>query len=291
MNKKSFTSKIRSFPQARRLMVIGLLLVFLVSACENATQVPTAESVIDQVQTTVAETITAQITASATPTAAPSPTPTPTAYIFPTTIPATATSQVTYWNYSTYYGCEDSDFIKDVTIPDDTVFAPGETFVKTWKFKNTGTCKWTDDYSIAFINGDDMDGSNTEIDTSVSVNKRAEISVSLTAPDDEGTYVGYWQLMDPYGNTFGDIVYVEIVVAEATATPTSTPTYTATYTPTPTYASTATSTPTPTPIFIDVPTATDTPTPTPGDEPVSTDTPTPTPTEVPTSEPTATLIE
>ena len=72
MNKKSFISKLRSFLQGHnRMMVIGLLLVFLVSACGNATQTPPAESIIYEVQTAVAGTVSALVTPSATPTSTP----------------------------------------------------------------------------------------------------------------------------------------------------------------------------------------------------------------------------
>ena len=45
--------------------------------------------------------------------------------------------------------------LEDVTIPDDTRMAPGESFTKTWRFKNSGTCHWTG-YTINFLTGDRM---------------------------------------------------------------------------------------------------------------------------------------
>ena len=45
--------------------------------------------------------------------------------------------------------------MEDVTIPDDTRITAGETFTKTWRFKNTGTCHWTG-YTINFLAGDRM---------------------------------------------------------------------------------------------------------------------------------------
>ena len=44
----------------------------------------------------------------------------------------------------------------DVTIPDDTVIPAGQSFVKTWKLVNTGTCTWTTAYSATFFYGDRM---------------------------------------------------------------------------------------------------------------------------------------
>jgi hypothetical protein len=51
--------------------------------------------------------------------------------------------------------CNDSLFVDDVTIPDGTVLAPEEKFVKTWKFKNFGACQWTTSYAIGFAYGDE----------------------------------------------------------------------------------------------------------------------------------------
>jgi len=178
-----------------------------------------------------------------------------------------------------------------MTIPDGTILTPGETFVKTWKLQNTGSCTWTDGFSIVFISGDDMDGSDTEIDQTVYANKKAEISVSLTAPDDEGTYTGYWRMSDEYGDLFGELVSAEIVVTEPTATSTPTSTLTSTTTPTATMTLIPTSTPTAinTLTPTDVPAETLTPVPT----VISTNTPVPTstPTTINISTPISVPIE
>jgi hypothetical protein len=225
MNKNRIMSGCHSFFQNKTgLVVIVILLTLLVSACGNVPATQPSGSVLSQVEAAVTATLSAQATASAqanssaTPTAPLLPTATPTPSALPTTIPATATPQTLYSTYDyTNYGCEDSQFIKDVTIPDDTILTPGETFVKTWKFENTGSCAWGSDFSIVFVHGDDLDGSDTGIGQTVKSNKKAEISVELTAPDEEGTYTGYWRLADEYGNLFGETVYVEIVVKDVTA--------------------------------------------------------------------------
>ena len=35
-------------------------------------------------------------------------------------------------------------FVADVTVPDDTVYDKEEDFVKTWRIRNSGTCRWED---------------------------------------------------------------------------------------------------------------------------------------------------
>jgi hypothetical protein len=49
--------------------------------------------------------------------------------------------------------CDNADFVTDVTVPDGTVLDPGETFTKTWRLKNAGTCSWTPSYAHVFIWG------------------------------------------------------------------------------------------------------------------------------------------
>ncbi|MHC5954166.1 NBR1-Ig-like domain-containing protein, partial [Streptococcus pyogenes] len=53
--------------------------------------------------------------------------------------------------------CDLAQFIKDVTIPDGTNFNPGDTFTKTWRLRNIGTCAWSG-YSLIFDSGDSMNG-------------------------------------------------------------------------------------------------------------------------------------
>ncbi|MFZ5880060.1 MAG: NBR1-Ig-like domain-containing protein [Chloroflexota bacterium] len=210
-----------------RLAGIGLLLAFLLGACGSAPAAasPPTEDVRSAVNTAVAASVTAWVVPSATPTLTPSPTVTPTPSRTPTKNPATATS---IWgrDYSPYYTCADSAFVKDVTIPDGTVLAPGEVFVKTWRFRNTGSCTWNADYSLVFVKGSNMGGTSVDLGQSVKVNKNADLSITLVAPYKEGTYTGYWKLQDEYGYTFGDLVYVQIVVANGVISVTSTPTAT-----------------------------------------------------------------
>lgn len=209
----------------RRLGLVSFLLALILSACGKVAPLPPTEDVRSIVNTSVAASVTARVVPSATPTLTPSPTVTPTPSRTPTKNPATATS---IWSrdYSPYYTCADSAFVKDVTIPDGTVLAPGEVFFKTWRFRNTGSCTWNGDYSLIFVKGSDMDGSDIILDQTVKVNKNVDISIVLTAPYKEGTYTGYWKLQDDYGYTFGDMVYVQIVVANGVISVTSTPTAT-----------------------------------------------------------------
>ncbi len=125
-----------------------------------------------------------------------------------------------------------AEYVADITIPDDTKVSPGETFTKTWQIMNSGTCTWGTGYTIFFVSGD-----NLSAPTDVSMTRGVEVpggtminvSISLTAPTETGTYRADFKFKDANGKIFGTggngagTVYVQIVVAQPTATPTNTP--------------------------------------------------------------------
>jgi hypothetical protein len=169
-----------------------------------------------------------------------------------------------------------STFVRDVTISDYTEIEAGNSFTKTWKIENTGTCTWSSDYSLEFVSGDEMDGSSTAIGESVNPGASVEISVDMAAPEDADEYTGYWQLENSGGTLFGSKFYVLIVVPDATSTPTVTSTAisaTSTTAPTSTAMLTSTTVPTTVPTATTAPTDPTEPTPAPETEPAaSTDT-------------------
>jgi cell division septation protein DedD len=240
--------------------LILILLVLLLTAC-GVSATPTEAVALSDIYTAAASTLSAQSTI-AIPTATPTYIVTPTPFSFPTSMPATVTVQsvVSHSSQSTANGCNDAAYMSDVTIADGTVLAPGESFVKTWEFQNTGSCDWNENYVLTFISGTDMDGGTIQIDQDVETGSVGDLSVSLIAPDDEGTYTGYWRLADEDGNAFGQSVYVMIVVSDdaATLTPTATTTSEATSTSEPTATVTETPTPVPTSIPTEAPTYTPT---------------------------------
>jgi Ig-like domain from next to BRCA1 gene len=133
-----------------------------------------------------------------TPTAIPAtatPLP-PTSTPVPTNTPLPTATTVSYCDWVT--------FVKDVTISDGTKFNAGDSFTKTWRLKNRGTCTWTPDYMLVFAGGDAM-GSTTAVRLpgNVAPGQTVDVSVTLTAPAKRGHYVGYWMLRNPSGVLFG----------------------------------------------------------------------------------------
>ncbi|MCD6577360.1 MAG: hypothetical protein J7K66_05030 [Anaerolineaceae bacterium] len=110
--------------------------------------------------------------------------------------------------------CNKAKFVSE-TIPDDTEFASGETFTKSWTFKNIGTCTWNTNYKLVFSTGDAMGGpASVNLPSIVVPNAQVTISVDLTAPTDPGTYTGYWKLRADDDELFAQ-VYVRVKTKSA----------------------------------------------------------------------------
>jgi len=107
----------------------------------------------------------------------------------------------------------DAVFEADVTIPDGTQLEASQSFVKTWRVRNTGTCDWDARYRLVFVDGEQMGGPDSTAVPETSAGESALISVELFAPPEEGTHRGYWQVCAGK-KCFGDRMYVEIVSTE-----------------------------------------------------------------------------
>lgn len=157
---------------------------------------------------------------SATPTGTPLPavaTPVVSTPILISSITLTAVSPTPACVY-------DIRFVRDVTVPDDTVFLPGAGFVKTWRIQNSGTCAWEAGTSWIFVDGHPMSGPHAASVPVTAPGETADVSVSLMAPAQIGRHTGYWALRAPTGQVVDKRYYVRVVVAAPTATATTTPT-------------------------------------------------------------------
>jgi hypothetical protein len=207
-----------------QILMIGALLL---SAC-GATPADLTPSVTvnpDDIRTQAVGTFAADLTLTAF--AAPSNTPAATVTPLATFTPAaTSTGGVAFGSTQPVVGatasCYGLSFVSDVTIPDNTPVTPGQTFTKTWKVKNAGTCAWDAGFKFAFVSGDQMGGTAYTLPSSVAAGAVTDISVPMTAPNKTGTIRGDWQMQTASGQFFGDQVYVQVVIGGAGAGPTST---------------------------------------------------------------------
>jgi uncharacterized protein YkwD len=121
--------------------------------------------------------------------------------------------------------------LEDVTIPDDTRVTAGETFTKTWRFKNSGTCHWSG-YTINFLAGDRMDAPDSAPVPDTVAGSTVDVSLDLTAPTADGSYSAYFTLKTADGESINvgteKTFWVKIIVGNPTTsaapTPTKTPT-------------------------------------------------------------------
>jgi hypothetical protein len=109
--------------------------------------------------------------------------------------------------------------LRDETIPAGTVVKPGDTFRKTWKVENNGTCDWVYQYQLVFVSGERMEGMPSRSGNVIPPGKWTQLSVDMKAPSKPGTYTSNWRLADASGKPFGSTLTVSIVVANPTNTP------------------------------------------------------------------------
>jgi hypothetical protein len=186
-------------------LFLMLILGFMISACNfPLLSKPTEEP--NTLATAVAQTLqamgnqpmpTQQPTSSqpTTPAGLPTVTPPQPTALYTVQAPATATPQP----------CNKVQFLSE-TIPDDTEFNAGDTFTKSWTFKNAGTCTWNSNYKLVFVSGEAMDGpASVKFSKSVVPDDQLKIEVPLKAPETAGTYNATWKLQAEDGTQFGQV--------------------------------------------------------------------------------------
>jgi hypothetical protein len=225
----------KSIKPFTRVLVFSLLLL---SACSYMNSVAPTQISPNLIYTAAAQTIMAQLTQAASSTILPSQTPQtpvdtptqtqtpqppvdtptqtqteplPTDTNIPTTavpptntpLPPTATPEPAT---PTPVPCNRMDFVKDINYPDNTLVNPGVSFDKTWRFRNTGSCTWNSNYVLIFDHGDALDAPASVLLTNRKVHPGETVDVTvpdLVAPDEPGSYQGFWKVRDGEGHVFG----------------------------------------------------------------------------------------
>jgi Ig-like domain from next to BRCA1 gene len=210
-------------------LLIAFILLAL-SACGggSAAATPTGDtaSIYTQIASTAlalqTQTALAVPTATNTPQASPTLKATNTPLITDTPLPGTPSATpltLKTPKITSQASCDNFDpNIIDVTIADNTEILPGDSFIKTWRFKNLGPCTWNEDYKLIYsygnVNGD-TDWSKVRpvnFPNLVVPGDTVEISITLTAPSEAGTYRGVFRLQNDKGFNFGIEFWVQIVV-------------------------------------------------------------------------------
>jgi len=207
------------------VMMLTLLAALVLSACGGSDAEATPTLSVEQAQTLAVMTFQAQLTqtALAKPTATQLPTTTPipvVTFVSPTTssgvIPTSTAAAGGAATGSTCYGLS---YVSDVTIPDNTKVTPGQSFTKTWKVLNSGTCAWESGFIFNVVGGDAIGGTAVTLNQRVEPGSQYQFSVPMVVPTNKsGDLKGTWRLSDANGNFFGDGVYVLVNVSGTAAT-------------------------------------------------------------------------
>jgi hypothetical protein len=212
----------------RKYNFLSILILFalLLTSCGGAG----AET--DAIATAVAMTVAAQGTEKAQATATPeeteaAPTSTPEA----TEVASTPTTALTFAPPTAPgpVGSGDPCLLANLiseTIPDGTIMQPGETFWKTWRLKNNGTCTWNSAYKIVYWSGDLMGGLlEYQLPEDVSPGEEVDITLYLKAPTSNGNFSSYWKLQSEWGGQFGVGQYDQPFYVQVNVNDSSNPSY------------------------------------------------------------------
>jgi hypothetical protein len=132
--------------------------------------------------------------------------------------------------------CYQAEFIRDVTYSDGSSVAPGEIFLKIWRFRNGGSCDWNQKFVLDFVGGERFSGPdevrvkyfqagaglelqlgdrdwNDQLVYQVQPDDTVDIALILRAPLKEGRQRGYWRVLTE--NQVSEVVqfYVDVDVA------------------------------------------------------------------------------
>jgi hypothetical protein len=119
----------------------------------------------------------------------------------------------------------DSAFVADVTVPDNSIFHPGERIDKTWRVRNSGSCPWDEGYRLVFISGSKLGAPDNQPVVPTAPGGTTDITIIMYAPSAPGTYTGLWRLVSANGEPFGGRFTVVIQIPSPfTPTPVIPPT-------------------------------------------------------------------
>jgi endonuclease YncB( thermonuclease family) len=116
--------------------------------------------------------------------------------------------------------CLGAAYVADVTVPDNTRFEPGESFVKTWRVQNTGACPWPPGTQLVVARDDAIVSPGSVQVGELQPGATAELSVEMAAPAADGRYSETWRLADGDRRFGGNLT---VVITVRAAAPTATP--------------------------------------------------------------------
>ncbi|MEA3349892.1 MAG: NBR1-Ig-like domain-containing protein [Chloroflexota bacterium] len=222
-----FISLAKSKKSKRALVLTLILIAVLGAGCKSEPVEPTpniagtaaamAETIVSVQLTKLSE---ADATAAAAITATSTATPTPAPTLTSTSTPTLEVSVPTLYPTPQVNSdvCLMAHMISE-TIPDDTVMAAGEAFNKVWVLQNTGTCTWSDEYSVILHHGEALGApQRVSFPGAVEPGQSFALTIPMVVPAEPGTHLGFWTLESPDGLTFGTdtsaLFWIKILVED-----------------------------------------------------------------------------
>ena len=185
---------------SQKFIFLTLVLVIVMACSRFAPATPQPAATLDALYTAAAQTLEAMSTQGI-----GTLTPQPTGTLFISTPSATPFATfTTVPPLQPVSRCDAAEFVSDVTYPDGSNVSLGGTFTKTWRVQNVGTCTWSTAYTLVFVSGERF-GAPTAVSLpgSVAPGQTIDLSINLTAPNNNGRYRGDWKLRNASGVLFG----------------------------------------------------------------------------------------
>ncbi|HEX2980108.1 MAG TPA: NBR1-Ig-like domain-containing protein [Anaerolineaceae bacterium] len=188
------------------LLIPSVLLVTSLAACNLQTAIdpsqtisttPVASQTSGQTQETTLTPSPAGATETVQPTsnnnlATPKPSASPSAQAVASSVPTVTCNRAAPGNPI------------DISIPDETEMLPGQSFTKTWRLVNMGSCSWTREYAVVWFSGESFGASQRQLlSSTTAAGQTIDISVDMRAPEQPGTYQSNWKLSAVEGELFG----------------------------------------------------------------------------------------
>lgn len=98
-------------------------------------------------------------------------------------------------------GFDDSRFVADVTVPDNSIVGVGQRFTKSWRIRNAGVMTWRGRY-IEEVNPSSpglTPGVNRVAIPETQPGEQLTITVRFVAPNSPGSFVSYWKMHEADG--------------------------------------------------------------------------------------------
>jgi hypothetical protein len=187
------------------ILIMLVITLGIITACSQSSSVSDIQNSSGDTSTDTSAIITITSvpdtpSATATQIPSPSPTPSPTEDVLPSATPTIQDSATLTQPICTNI----AEFEKHLSLSDGSVLKSNNLYAKVWRVKNIGTCTWTTDYKLVFINGDEnLNQTDIHLPKEVPPGETVELKINFATPEEGKTYISNWMLASETGMIFG----------------------------------------------------------------------------------------